>query len=119
MIRLVTYRNFPLLDLRMQEAYRRRRITGEFVFLEQIDGAILRTRGRRPGGLRTVRIGCVDLSARSTPSLKIRKRWPDDGGMHAGSSRQIQQQGLPVASAETVREPLSINSARRVPTRAV
>jgi hypothetical protein len=49
MIRLVTYRNFPLLDLQMQEAYRRRRIAGEFVFLEQIDGAILGSRGQSAG----------------------------------------------------------------------
>jgi hypothetical protein len=49
MIRLVTYRNFPLLDLQIQEAYRRRRIAGEFVFLEQIDGAILGSRGQSAG----------------------------------------------------------------------
>jgi hypothetical protein len=48
MIRLVTYRNFPLLDLQMEEAYRRRRIAGEFVFLERIDGAILGAPGQSP-----------------------------------------------------------------------
>ncbi len=48
MIRLVTYRNLPLLDLQMEDAYRRRRIAGEFLFLEQIDEIpVVSARGKR------------------------------------------------------------------------
>lgn len=37
MIRFVTYRNFPILDLQIEEAYRRRYGAREVVFLEDVD----------------------------------------------------------------------------------
>jgi hypothetical protein len=37
MIRLVTYRNFPLRDMQMEQAYRRRRVAGEIIILQEIN----------------------------------------------------------------------------------
>jgi hypothetical protein len=36
MIRLVTYRNFPVLDVQIERAYRRRRLSRDVVFLDDV-----------------------------------------------------------------------------------
>lgn len=91
MIRLVTYRNLPLLDLQMEDAYRRRRIAGEFLFLEQIDAFPVFSAPGRQGGrfassrhwlLRLQR--AVDALAQDSEPLHGRRR--NAGGLGTANS---------------------------------